>query len=131
MHHIGFLDDVFLAFESQATRFLCALFAVARNEVVVGNHFGADKAFLKICVNLARGLRCGCTDFGCPGPYFLRACSEKGLQAKQFVATANHTIESRLVESQVRKELHLVRIVELRDLGLDGGTDGHSFGPLC
>src|SRR5690606_14505766 len=46
VHHVAVLDDVVLAFQAPFAGFLGAGFALVGDEVVIGDHFGADKAFL-------------------------------------------------------------------------------------
>ena len=79
MHHIAFLDDVFLALETQAPCFFRTILTIAGNVVVVADGLGADKALFKIRVDLTGRLRCGCPDFGRPRPNFLGAGREKRL----------------------------------------------------
>jgi len=72
MHYVAFLDDVFLAFKSQATCFLRALLTLARYEVVVGDNFRTDKSFFKVRVNFCGSSWRSCANFGCPCPDFSR-----------------------------------------------------------
>jgi len=46
VHHVAILDDVFLAFQTPFTSFLGTGFTLELDEVVVGDDFGADEAFL-------------------------------------------------------------------------------------
>ena len=79
VHDIALPDDVFLAFESQATCLFGALLTVAGDEVVVSDHFGTDKAFLEIRVNFTSRLRRRRTDFGRPCANFFDARREVSL----------------------------------------------------
>src|SRR5690606_19224610 len=59
VHDIALLDDVLLAFQAQPAGFLRASLAFVLDEVVVGDHFGADEAALEIGVDDTRRLRRG------------------------------------------------------------------------
>ena len=65
--------DVVLAFQTQFARLFCAVFTLERNEIVIGDYLGADKALLEIGVDLTGGLavqsrRCGLSRRGLPLP---------------------------------------------------------------
>src|SRR5690554_3040761 len=77
--HVAILDHVLLAFQAPFAGFLGSGFAVVLNEVVEGDDFGADKAFLEVGVDHAGGLGCGGTDLDRPGTDFLYPGSEVGL----------------------------------------------------
>jgi hypothetical protein len=128
MHDIALLDDVLLAFESQATSLLRTLLAIARNVILEGNDLRANKTTLEVCVDFGGGTRRGCADLRRPGSHFFWPGREEGLQAKQLVATANDSIESWLVQAKIRKKLDLVLIVQQRDLCFDCGANGNHFG---
>ena len=53
---VAVLDDIFLAFRAHLARVLGAGLAAERDEIVVGDGFGADEPALEVGVDLARGL---------------------------------------------------------------------------
>ena len=71
-------------------RILPASFApcspLQRDEVVVGDHLGADEALLEVGVDHAGGLRRQRAAAQRPGAHFLRAGGEVRQQAEQVVA---------------------------------------------
>ena len=60
-----------------------------------------------------------------PGARFLGSRSEKCQQLQQRVARTNQAIETRVFQTHVGEKLALLVVVELRELGFDGGADGH------
>ena len=89
IQHVAVLDDVFLAFDAHLAGFLGAGFALAGDEVVVGDGLGADEAALEVGVDDAGRLRRGVAAVDGPGAHFLHAGGEVGLQAEQVVAGAD------------------------------------------
>ena len=128
MHDVGFPDDVVLAFEAQAPGFLRAMLAVVGDEIVISDDLGTDEALLEVGVDLAGCLGRGSADLRRPGPHFLGAGREEGLQSQQLITGSNNAVQPRLVETEVGKELLLDFFVELRDLGLDRGADRDDLG---
>jgi hypothetical protein len=57
MHDIAFLHDVILAFKPQATGLFGSLLTAAGDEIIVGDHFGANEALLEVGVNLGGAAR--------------------------------------------------------------------------
>src|SRR3984885_12933868 len=86
VHDVTFLDDVFLPFQSPLPRFLGAHFALVGDEILVGDHFGADEALLEVGMDHSRRLGRSRTFAHRPGPHFLLAGGEVGLQTQQLVA---------------------------------------------
>lgn len=129
MHHVAVLDDVVLAFQAPFAGFLGASFALVGDEVVVGDHFGADKAFLEVGVDHGGSLRGGGADADGPGTYFLHASGEVGLQVEQRVAGADHAVQARLFHAHGFEEhLHFFQIVQFGDLGFDLVAHRHDDG---
>ncbi len=60
-----------------------------------------------------------------PRTNFLLSRREVGLEAKQLVAGANETVESRRLESERRQKIGAILGRELRQLGLDLGGEGN------
>src|SRR3989338_10913671 len=67
VHDVAVLDDVFLAFQAPFAGFLGAGFALVLDEVVVGDHFGADEALFEVGVDHGRRLGGGGADAHGPG----------------------------------------------------------------
>jgi len=129
VHHIAVFDDVVLAFQAPFAGFLGAGFALVLDEVVVGDHFGADEAFFEVGVDHGGGLRGGGADFDGPGADFLHACGEVGLQVEQRVTGADHAVQARLFHAHGFEEhLHLFEIVQFGDLGFDLVAHRHDDG---
>src|SRR5689334_11519262 len=132
MHDIAVPDDVVLAFEPHFSHLLRALLALAGEKVIIGDDLRADKAFLEIGVDYARGLRRSTAAADSPRPDFLRARGEIGLQPEQLVAGVDQTLEPGFGESHIGQEDLLVGIVEIGDLRLKRGADrdhGRAFAP--
>ena len=51
MHYIAVLDDIFLSFDRHFAGFADSRLASERNIIFIFDHFGTDKAFLKIRVD--------------------------------------------------------------------------------
>ena len=82
MHHIAFLDNVFLALQPQFPRFLGARFALVREEVIVGDHFRPDEAALEVGMyDSSRAGSLGAT-LDRPGANFLNTRCEVGDQTE-------------------------------------------------
>ncbi len=65
-----------------------------------------------------------------PGPHFLDAGREVGGKAKQLVAGVDQAVEAGFVKAEVGEEHLLFLIIEVGDLGFDGGADGDHLGLL-
>src|SRR5689334_14418987 len=98
VNHVAVSDDVFLALEAHLAGFLRALLAAAGHVVGIGDDLGADEAALEVRVDDAGGLRRGIALVDRPGPDFLGARGEVGLQAEDAVAGADQAIEARLLQ---------------------------------
>jgi len=101
MHHVAVAHDVFLAFEPHLAGFLRALFTLVLDKLIIGNHFGANKAFLEIRVDDTGRLRRGIALMHGPRANFLRPDSEIRLQAQELVGRAYEAIQSRLLHAYV------------------------------
>ena len=82
MDYVAVLYDIFFALQTPFPSVFCSLLAIASDVVVVANNFGTNKAFLKICVNLARCVGGGGAYWDSPGAYFFDASGEVGLWAQ-------------------------------------------------
>ena len=130
VHDVAVLNDVVLAFGAHLAGFLSALFTLEGNEVFVGDRLGADEAAFEVGVDDAGGLRGGVALVDRPGADFLDAGREVGLQAEQVVARADDAVEARFGHAHVCEEHFLVLVVEVGDVGLGLGADGHDGGVL-
>ena len=79
MHHVAFLQDVFLAFEPPATCIFCALLTIACDKIVEAYDFGSDEAFFEIGMDYSGCFWGRIADPDSPGTDFLHAGSEVGL----------------------------------------------------
>src|SRR5690242_17296326 len=125
VHYVAVVHDVVLALEAHASRLAGALLAVAGDVIVVRDHFGADEAALEVGMDRSGGLRRGRADRHRPGAHFLLARGEVRLQAEQLVRGTDQAIEPRLGHAHVGQEERLVVGVEIGDLRLERGADGH------
>src|SRR5690606_19356740 len=120
VHYIPVLDDVFLAFQAPLAGFLGAGFAVVLDEVIIGDHFGANEAFLEISMNHAGALGGGGADLDGPGADFLDPGGEVGLQVEQLVAGADHAVQAGLFHADGFKEhVLLFTVIQLGDFRFD------------
>src|ERR1700676_5649214 len=93
MHHVALADDVFLSFETQLPGLFRPSLALVRDEIVVGDDFGANESMFEVSMNHARCLRRRrpCTNGPCP--HLFDAGGEVGLQPQHRIAAADHAIE--------------------------------------
>src|SRR5690606_13096332 len=82
----------------------------------------------EVGVDHAGRLGGGGADGNGPGTDFLHAGGEIGLQTQQLVAGADDAIQAGLGHAHVFQEDGLVLVVQVGDLGLDGGADGDHGG---
>ena len=82
MHHVAFAHYVFLAFETPLAGILGTLLAVAGDEIIKTDHFGADETLFEVSVNDTGSARRGVADANSPGTHFLRPGGEIGLQVE-------------------------------------------------
>src|SRR5258708_2171791 len=83
--HVAVAHHVVLALQAQLARFLRALLAAVRNEVIVRRDLGADEAPLEVGVDDTRGLWRGRAGLDSPGAHFLGPGGEAGLHPKDLV----------------------------------------------
>ena len=84
--HIAVFHDVFLALGAQEAFFFgCGERTADFHEFIVSDGLRADKAFLKVCVNLARCLRCFGAAAYCPRAAFVFSGSQERNQIEQGV----------------------------------------------
>src|ERR1700722_6072030 len=130
MHDIAFAHDVLLALEAQAPRLARAGFAAIVDVILERDDLGANEAAFEISVDHAGGLRRGAARAHRPGADFFRPGGEIGQQSKQLIGTADHAVQTRLLESQVAQEFGAFGLRQLCDLRLDRGTYRHYYGML-
>ena len=75
-------------------------------------------------MDLTGCLRGGCPDRDGPCANFLHPCGEVGLQIQQLVTGADHAVEAWLFETQLGHKLVAVSVVQLGNIGLNGGANG-------
>src|SRR5690606_17671760 len=122
---IPVFDNVFFALGPHFAGFLGALLAFMGNKIFIGNGLGANKATFKVCMNRCGGARSGVAYVNCPGTHFLDACGKVGLQTEQAEGGTNHSIQSWLIHAHVCQKYVFVLIVQIGDLGFDGGAYSH------
>src|SRR5439155_2386420 len=86
MHDVAVLHDVIGAFEAHPAGVLGALLAAMRDEIGVGDRFGADEALLEIAVDDPGGLRRLGAARDRPGARLLRAGGQESEQIQERVA---------------------------------------------
>ena len=86
LHDVAVAHDVVLAFDAGLARGAGGGHGARRDQVVVGDHLGLDEAPLEVAVDDAGRLRCRGAGLDRPGPGFLRARGEEGLQAERAEA---------------------------------------------
>ena len=75
-------------------------------------------------MDFTRGLRGSGADRDGPCADFLHPCGEVGLQVQQLVTGADNAVQARLFQTQLGHKLIAVGIVQLGDIGLNGGANG-------
>ena len=63
-----------------------------------------------------------------PRAHFLDARGEVGLKSQERIRAPDDAVQPRLIQLQLLQEIRAVRLVELRDLRLDGGAYRHHDG---
>src|SRR2546426_12631773 len=86
MDDVAVLDDVVLAFEAELPRLAAARLAAVADEVVVGDHLGADEAALDVAVHAARAPAGGGAAADGPGSALVLPAREGADQVEQRVA---------------------------------------------
>ncbi len=104
------------------------MLALVGDEVVIGDDFGTDEAFLEVGVDDTSAFRCGSADLDGPGTHFLHASGEVGLQAQQLVTGADDAVQARLFHAQLVEEHLALFLVQLGDLGFDLVAHRHDAG---
>src|ERR1700756_3907033 len=79
VHDIAFLDDVLLPFQPQFSGLFGAGLALERDEVVIGDHCGADESALEIRMNPPGSLRSRGARVYRPSPHFFHSRREISL----------------------------------------------------
>ncbi len=79
-------------------------------------------------MNDPRRLGRGGTDLDGPGPHFLDAGGEVGLQAQQRVTGADYPVQAGLFHAHLLQEHGFFVVVQLRDFGLELVADGDHHG---
>src|SRR6185436_12860349 len=123
--HVAVAHDVLLALQAQLARFLRALLAAVRDEIIVRRHLRADEAALEVGMDDARRLRRGGAARDGPRAYLLRTRREIGVQAEKRVCGADHAVQAGLRHAKIREEELLVLVGQVCDLRFDRRRDRH------
>src|SRR5437762_6833599 len=86
---VGILDEILFAFEPEFAGFLAFCFAAVNDEVLVGDHLGANKAALDIAMNFAGGFFGDSALGDRPGAHFVFPGGKKTDQIEQGVRDAD------------------------------------------
>ncbi len=128
MNNIAIGDDIVLAFQAPFTCIFRTILSAVVHVVSITDNLCADKSFLEIGVDHPRCLWCRGTFLYSPGPHFLGAGGEVGLQAQYFVAGANHAVQARFLHAQILQKLGLLFRVQLGDFCFQLVADCHQLG---
>ena len=129
---VAVLHDVFLALRTDETLLLRRRHRAAGDEVVKRDHLRADKAALKVGVDLSCRLGRLGTLLDRPGAHLRLTGGEVGDQPQQAVALVDQTVETALLQPEIAEEHFLLFLVHLDDLRLHLGTDRqHACILLC
>src|SRR4029077_2733067 len=101
VYDVALLHQVFLALQAQLAGVARTGFAPAGEVVREGDDFGADEATFEVGMDDSRRLRRRRPDAHRPGAHFLGACGEESLQTEQAVGRTDHTVQPRLLQTQL------------------------------
>ncbi len=101
---IAILHHIILSFQPHQTLFLGGIHGAAGLQILKGHDLGADKAALKIAVDLAGGLGSLHAPGDGPGAHLILTAGEGGDIAQQVIAGLNEAIQAPLGEPQLRHE---------------------------
>src|SRR5947208_858110 len=99
---VAVLDDVLLALEAELAVFAAGSHGAARDQMIVADHFGANKSAGDVAMDLAGGQLRGGSPRHRPGTAFVLAHREERNIPEQIVAGADDAIEPRFVPAGVR-----------------------------
>ena len=77
MNNVSILNNVVPAFQTPLACFPGPGFSITGHVIVITDHFGPNKALLKIGMNDTCRRGCTRTPFNCPGPCFLGSGGKK------------------------------------------------------
>ncbi len=98
------------------------------DEVFKCDSLCTDESFLEVGVDFTCRLRSGSADRDGPCTYFFHARGEVGLQIQQLIACADHAVQPRLFQTQLGHELFTVGVIQLSDVGFNGGANSYHHG---
>src|SRR5439155_10526792 len=127
---VAVLHDVLLALEAELARFAAFRLAAVPDEVVEGDHLGADEAALDVAVDLAGRLERRRAAADRPGPALVLARSEEAHEVEEMVARTDEPVARARREADVTEESLTVGRLELRDLGFQARGEHESLGPF-
>src|SRR5438093_4732120 len=133
MDDVAVLDDIIFAFQAELARFFALRLAAVCDELVVRDHFGANKSTLDVAVDFACGFLCGCAMSDRPSADFIFACRKETDQIQKSVGSADKPVTRRLLDTDLFEECHPVAFIELRDFHfyLAGESEPFQSAPLA
>src|SRR5438552_5500368 len=116
---VAVLHDVLLALEAELPRLPALRLASVADELVEGDHLGADEAALDVAVDLAGGFEGRGAAADRPGAALVLARGEEAHQVEQVIARSDEAVAGALREAEVAEEGSPIRGLELGDLRLE------------
>src|SRR5215469_15208452 len=105
VYHFAVAHYVFLAFQSKLGARTSFGESAGGHQIVIGDHFGADEAFLNVAVNLAGRLQRRATCSNGPCAALVLADSEERDQVEQAVTAADEARHRRLLQAVAFQKL--------------------------
>src|SRR5574341_42385 len=99
--NIGIFNDIVFAFQAELAGFLAFRLAAVNDEVIVGDHFGADETTLNIAMNLAGGLFGHRALSDGPSANFVLTGGKETDEIHQCIGGANEAVACRLVDANL------------------------------
>ena len=130
LDNVAVLHDVLLAFGTDETLFLARGDRAVCDERLVRHDGGADEAALEIAVDLAGGLRRFRALGDRPCADLLGPRRQEADETEEPVARLDKLIETGFLDAHLFEERLLFIGIELSDLLLELGADGHRFRAL-
>src|SRR3954454_3505426 len=124
--HVAVLNDVVAALDPQGATVAGGGVAAGVDQLVPGDHLGADEALLDVAVNPARGLVCGSASRQGPGQRLLVGVGcEEADQIEQLESGSDQSLESGALDAEL--PAHLLRLIGLQipQIRFDARRDHH------
>src|SRR5437867_11413219 len=127
MDNVAVLDDVLFPFEAKLSCLLALGFASKGDEILIGNHLGADEAALDVTVDFSRSFPSVGSLRDRPCADFVFARGQKTDQIQKGVGRMDKPVSRRLFDADFFQERLAVALFELCDFHFHLAGQGQTF----